>query len=265
MKIIKSLILVFAISLVLLASCKNNANQQTTQEPNPQPEAQVAPQPEAKPEVKDNALTSELKNLFSKKASIEWQITYDVKTKAAGTEQKMTMIQYMKGPTKVRSDVTVQGIESRSYFVDNVMTSCSKMQNKWSCFKIEAKKDDAADMEKNFQSNPGQYTVTADGTKSVAGLTAKCYKIVDSKNSAQTRECFSDDGMPLYIYYEGSGITSEMTALTYAKAVSASVFTPPVEAKEMSVPTTAGAAQGDACAACDYLSGDMKDQCLANC
>ena len=263
MKIMKSLILVFVISLVLLVSC--NQNKPAAPSPTAHPE-QAAPAPAPAPATKDDAVSSDFKNLLSKKTSLEWQATYDVVSKVEGTTTKSTMIQYIKGLAKLRIDTSTQGFDARTYIVNNVATSCSKTENKWTCFKLNKPESQAPDFEKEYQADPLKYKIVSDGTKTAAGLTGKCFKVTATGIDGSTRECIADNGMLVYMLSEYPTFTTEMTILLYGTAVAESVFVPPAEAKDMSsITMPAAAPSGSNCAACDYLSGDMKTQCLKSC
>ena len=224
-------------------------------------EEQQAAKKEAKQES-SNAF-SEFTVFLGKKAALQWQVDYDIVSNAQGTQFQSTMIQYFKGADKIRSDTKTQGVESRTYLLNGELTSCTQTSGSWNCFKIEKQKDNVEDVENGLESNPANYEVTTDGTKVIAGVTTKCFKVLEKSQGATIRYCFSGEAIPLYISFVSSQASTEMTAKSFSKSVSDSVFDIPA-ASTTSIPS-AGEAASDPCAACAYLSGEMKDSCLASC
>jgi hypothetical protein len=257
--------LVLALLLIACSSPETPKTQDTADQAN----TQTAPAEETKAQ----ADASNEFNAYFAKRNLQWKIAYDLKSNAQGEQTTMQMTQYMKGEQKLRTDVTAQGMESQIYIVNEVYTMCTKSDGSWSCFKSEPSKDDAVTTEKweeSYEEDATKYDIVADGTKVVAGVTAKCFKVVEvGKADAVVRYCFSSDGAPLYMYFADSESSSEMIATSYSKSVSDSEFIPPAEAKDISA-MYGGAggtspAGGDACSYCNYLSGTDKDECLASC
>jgi len=242
--------LVITAILVFLISCE------TQQDTSEKTESKTSAQ-------QDKGSSSEFMSLLSGKANLEWKIDYDIVSKAQGQTVQTKMLQYFKGEKKIRTDVATQGIESRSYLVDDVFTICTNTQGSWNCFKSDIKKDNVADTEKDIKQNTGKYNIVADGTKTIAGTTAKCYKVVGDANGVNTKYCFASDGIPLYMLVESSDFMTEMTAKSYSKSVSDSDFEIPAGTKTQSMPSPGGST--DPCSVCDYMTGDQKDQCLAEC
>lgn len=226
-------------------------------------------------DAKETSAPKEFLDFMAGKTNLEWKIAYDLTTTVDGETTKSTMTQYMKTEKKFRFDSTYDGIESQMFMVNDVLTACTKMDGKWSCFKITSDKEEESTpsnvkFEESFEENPDDYSIVSDGTKQVAGVTAKCFKVVEKTQDAVVRYCIKDN-LPLYIYSAYEGTTSEMIATSYSKSVPDSAFTPPAEAKDLSemMGGFGGASgtgpSGDMCAVCDYLSGADKEDCLANC
>ena len=112
----------------------------------------------------DSAAT-ELKGFISNKANVQWQINYDVESKASGETYQSTMVQYLKGASKIRTDITASGVEARTYAINGEYTQCTKYNANWNCNKINVPKDQARDADSDINSNDGKYTITSDGTK----------------------------------------------------------------------------------------------------
>ncbi len=264
MRISNLFLFLVVLSVVLLIGCNSatqGANSQNTQNAGDSsaPPEQVNKESMTKdsaPKQTANDVASELKGFISSKSSLQWKIAYDIKSSAQGSQFSSTMTQYFKGENKVRTDMTAQGIETRTYMVDKVLTSCSKSNGAWTCRKIDIPKDDVNDLENNLEKDSSKYSITADGSKVVAGVNTKCYKVVDSEHSATVRWCFSSDGAPLYISFDSPQATSEMTATSYSKSVADSDF---------EVPASSQTSSSGQCSACDYLSGEAKDACMQSC
>ncbi|HLG24876.1 MAG TPA: hypothetical protein VI564_08150 [Candidatus Nanoarchaeia archaeon] len=265
----KILLGILVVMVLVLSACKPNdqANADNTAKDNTkQQDAKPVEKTEektagAKPDVSDD-----FKNFLVNKDKLEWQITYDLVSKAQGTEFKSKMVQYFKGAKKMRTDVVANGIEARTFFINDVVTSCSKMGAKWNCYSIDVPQDKIADVEKDLKEGNANYKIEDDGTKVIVGKTAKCFKVtgISADLEATVRYCFSSEGAPLYVYFESPQATTEMTALLYETVVNDRVFDLPAEPTKIDVSAGAGAG-ADPCAACGFLSGEMKDNCLASC
>jgi len=253
--------MIMVLAAALLVACSGTA---------PDNDVEKAPADDAK----GTSAPKEFLDFMTGKMNLEWKIAYDLTVTTEGETMKSTMTQYMKTEKKFRFDSVYDGIESQMYMVNDVLTTCTKMDGKWSCFKIASgEKEETTPsnvkFEESFEESPDDYSILSDGTKQVAGVTAKCFKVVEKAQDAVVRYCIKDN-LPLYVYTAYEGTTSEMIATSYSKSVSDSVFTPPAEAKDLGEMMGAfggasGGEGGDMCAVCDYLSGADKDDCLANC
>jgi hypothetical protein len=274
---VSSIVVVFSVLLLLmLGACANGTQTGQTQkvagsEKPPQEKAQTAWQGSgAKEPSADDSLTRKFQSLLGARSSVQWKIDYALTMQAQGQTQSMAMTQYMKAE-KVRSDVSVQGIESRTYAVDKTSTTCSKMSGTWTCYKSTAQEDNLTQTEDKMRTDMTDYTVVTDGTKTVAGVATDCFKVTSKTDATVVRYCFAADGAPLYVKMESKDVVTEMTATAYTKSVSDADFVPPAEPKDMNAltgsPSADGAGAGgfDACSACGYLSGDQQEQCLASC
>lgn len=225
-------------------------------------------------EVQGSSDLDKLEKLFSAKTNTQWKISYNIVNNYDGQTMSSTMTQYMKTDKKMRTDVALDGMESRMYIVDDTYTSCTKYSADWSCMQFtddgSTEELEMVEVEENIEERPDDYDVVEDGTKVVAGITAECYKIAEKNENSVIRYCFANDGAPLYVYVSSPEGTSEMTATSYAKSVSDSDFKLPAEPKsfEETMPAFPDGSPGemeDFCAACNYLTGEEKDECLASC
>jgi len=255
-------ILIVCLLIVFLVGCKTEQNQSTDQQVNGQ-QASGIDSSQAKTETQSqSSSSSEFTEFLSRKAKLQWKINYEVNAETKGEKSSYAMTQYIKG-AKLRIDSAMGGYETRMYFADDAFTSCSQENNNWNCIKISAPKDNVKEVEKGIETETENYNVMADGSKTVAGTNTKCYKITDKANSFTLRECFSNDGLPLYSHMTDKDFGTEMTATSFSKSVSDAEFELPAGAQTQELPTQGGSF--DPCSACNYLSGEEKEQCLADC
>ncbi len=251
--------ILLALSLVLVA-CSQGANNGT----NGTGESKAADKVD---KGAGSSGEAEFLKLLGGKVNLEYKVAYDLKTVADKQTVAMQYTQYMKTEKKIRMDSTYQGMESQTYMVSDTYTMCTKQSGAWTCFKLDTPKEQAADTkayETKIEDNPSDYSTISDGTMQVAGVTATCFKITGVADKLTSRYCFKD-GVPLYIYMEYDGGSSEMKATSYSTRVSDSEFVPPAKAQDMNALIGGAGAGADACAYCSYLTGTDKDDCLANC
>ena len=255
MKIYKWAILVMAILIV--SGCQNNSGASSNNN-------QKVPKTQPANNAGDAA--SELLKVLGNKATLKWQISYNLISQAQGNNFQVPMVQYVDGKNKIRTDLTTQGVEARTYFIDGTITSCTQNSGSWNCYKSEPQKNHVSDAEKDVQINKDKYAITSDGAKTVAGASTNCFKIVEKSSAATINECFSSEGLPLYISYVSSDSTTEMTATKYSTTLASGTFDVPAAASASpAAQGSSGAAGGNSCSTCNYMSGSMKDSCLASC
>lgn len=272
----KTLIMILlALSLVLVAC--SQASTDDAIDANAQGVAGTTTETKAAEKVDKAAGSSgeaEFLKLLNQKANLEWKVAYDLKSTYVGKTTNMQMTEYMKTEKKIRMDSAFDGIETQTFMVTDVYTTCSKQDGSWSCFKLDAKKTDGVDVqatEQKMEDNPNDYEITSDGTMQIAGVTATCFKIVSKQDKYTNRYCFKD-AVPLYVYVQTEDGTSEMKATSYSTKVSDSDFVPPAKAQDMGA-LTAGVGSGAGigsdskmpCNYCDYMSGSEKTDCLKSC
>jgi hypothetical protein len=200
---------------------------------------------------------------YAQNANIMYKVTYDMTATAQGYSTSGTMTQYIKGMNKFRTDMTTQGMETRTYMDGATVTSCNMMNSAWSCRTIEITPEMKA--QQDAQQNPAQYDVTELPSRTIAGAQADCFQI-NNVNGYTVEYCYSSQGVPLYMKTSGAQYTSEMTATSFTTVVSDADFVPPA------TDTSSGAAGGtqpagssDCESMCAQVPADYRDQCLASC
>ncbi|MEM2137849.1 MAG: hypothetical protein QW568_02070 [Candidatus Anstonellaceae archaeon] len=201
-----------------------------------------------------------------------WKATYELS--GTGMQGVSEMTQYVKGIGKIRIDATASNIELRTYFLGSDMYSCTK-QGSWGCLKFSVPKTEQTDssqlsydLKNKLKENAAKYSVSADGTMQVAGVTATCFRV--TSDEANVRYCVSPEGVPLYMLTtaksEGKNAEFLMKAKSYSTSVSDSDFALPAEPIEFTLPSALGnGSDFEACSLCSYLDGDEKAKCLASC
>ncbi len=265
----KTILIVCVVALLLLAACASKSAPSTmpaapgndAQPADGQP-SDAGPQLAGQQPAQSGSVASAFTALLGKRASLSWKVAYTITTTTGGQTVTSAMTQYVKGADQLRMDFSMQGTETRTYMAGKVYTSCTD-NGGWTCFKVDAPNQTGAAgtqaNEQQMQSDISAYDVVADGTKTVAGVTATCYRITTKAQQGFTyRYCFSKEGVPLYLHFQTGGATTEMTATSYSMSVSNSDFTPPATASAMP-------SANDPCSGCSFLSGSQKDACLAAC
>jgi hypothetical protein len=257
------------------ANAPSGTEQSAPPSPPAAPEQQTAPPaaPETQPSPQPQASAADT-FIAAMGMATGWKVDYQVKSSAAPQVITMTLYSKIAGKEnyKFRTDTAAAGMQVRAYvFGKSEMYSCVN-QGSWSCFKLSAPKDDSLQSQQladEVKSNPSKYTITEDGTKAIAGTTAKCYKLVSTDYTA--RYCISPEGVPLYIWYtatkDGVSIETETSATSYSLSVSDSDFTLPAAATSM---PSGGSGQSspramDCDETCGSMSGDQKAQCMLYC
>ena len=155
------------------------------------------------------------------KAGSGYKVVYDV---TAGTAGSYVMTQYIKGGNS-RIDMALSGMESRTYTVSGKVNSCVLAGAKWMCSDVTSQMGSQADLGEQLQTQASKYTITADGTESVASTTATCYKVISSDGTV--RYCISSDGVPLYVKTTAQGTEVVMKAKSYSTGVADADFALP--------------------------------------
>lgn len=189
-----------------------------------------APESDAKAET----FSEKFEDFVKKKFSAQFVVEYDMK----GGEESYTMKQYVSGK-KMRMDMTVEGRQIRTYLLDAVFYSCTNMEGDWQCIKIDSGEDTeklAADYFEDVENNPDKYDIKYSGSKTVAGVKASCFTttVTEEGMSADVVQCFSAEGVPLYLKADSDGMVAEMIAKSYSKVVKDSDFKLPAEAQDLS-------------------------------
>jgi len=209
-----------------------------------------------------------LEKFLESKSTSTYQVTYDIvaSMKDVG-DSTSTMGLYMDGETRVRTDISTQGMVARTYMIANVLTTCTQSNSKWTCMKLDTPPtDETKEFEQSIleekDAADSDYQIKRDGTKVVAGVTADCFAV--TSKDATVGYCFSKEGVPLYMKTQFAEGTSEMTATSYTTKIAADTFKLPAEPTtlKLSADSPEGAAV-NACASCDMLPADQQAECKA--
>ncbi|MCK5333180.1 MAG: hypothetical protein KAJ24_01610 [Candidatus Aenigmarchaeota archaeon] len=209
---------------------------------------------------------TELKNILSKRDTLEYKISYTVNT---AEFENAAMTQYMKG-TNMRIDSIVDGVESQAYIKESGIYSCAKAPEGWLCFGFETTnsiKEQISYIPAGYlDENPEAYNVMRMEKRRIAGASAQCYKSENTQDNSYFETCYSSDNVPLHIMVVSSepGVgVMEMTATSYSTSVSDRDFELPAE--PMDVGNFMDDLLSDPCKVCDTIPIESRQECLAEC
>ena len=178
------------------------------------------------PSTGASSALDELKSLID--SALEYSVVYDYSF--AG--QVMSMTQYVKGD-KMRMDMSVMGMESRSYMSDDSFVSCLNQAGSWFCF--DSSQGDGSDLDSFSVDDPlsADDLIDFEGevknapSRVVAGVQAKCFEVIFEEDTYTY--CYSDSGIPLVFEGDGDFGSWSMIAKEFSSSVASSVFDLPAE------------------------------------
>lgn len=233
----KLLCVVLVLSILLLTACKPpvedvNTNRDESIKKENQEEAIT------KNTVSSDGEMNDIINLFGKQGSLNYKVTYNIKTDLGDFKDESTSKHFIGGNKKLRTDSEMQGIESRIYIVNDVYTSCSKASGDWTCTELQSPpemEDQSKKIQEDLEDNSADFEVKKIPSKTILNKKTDCYRII-TKDTMTADYCFSPEGVPLYVKVEGPGLLSEQIATSYSMSVQNSDFVPPVTAEKMDLP-----------------------------
>jgi outer membrane lipoprotein-sorting protein len=231
----KKFLAIIALMLLLLAvaGCKEDlAAKKTTATSGPSAEEDAeAATAEADAEEESSGISDDFSEFITKRSSLEYTVSYEITSSSQGSSANQKMTQYFGGTDRLRMDSSTGGMESRTYLMDGTFYTCSNQGGKWMCISMPTQGENPTQQFDDIAENPQDYKITPDGTKSVAGTTAKCYKITTPQGNM--KECFSKEGVPLYMETTFQGGSMKMQATSYKPGVKDSDFKLPAEPQDM--------------------------------
>ena len=272
-------IILLIAAMVALSACSGPAGEQPAagNEPAAGTQAQApAMQDNSAPSSSapggSNSVDNALMKMFDAQSKLEFTANYKMTVSGEGGAMSTLSTEYFKGKN-MRTDTTFEGIESRTYIVDDVYTTCTKLSDTWKCNKVSPEdlkevqaEDNSKDSEMQFEDDPTQFEVSADGTKVVAGETTTCYKMKAENVTDYTRWCFTKDGISLYVETAYEGGSSVMEAQSFSRSVPSSAFDLPAGAEvSEGINTDPMGLQEDPCSGCSYLPEEYQADCLSSC
>jgi hypothetical protein len=168
-------------------------------------------------------------NLFNLGMTASWKVSYEL---TSGT-QSYQMVQYKRGETDMRTDISMQGSESRVYLLSDLSYTCSKQGETWTCYSLTGFTSEDT-LAKTAAALP-HFTTTELPNMQLAGIDAKCYNLKDA-DGVELDYCFSPEGVPLYIKTGATEQIPEVVvvrAISYSTQVTDSDFQLPAEPQNM--------------------------------
>ncbi|MBW2966924.1 hypothetical protein KY362_00400 [Candidatus Woesearchaeota archaeon] len=170
-------------------------------------------------------------DFVSMKSRLKYKVTYDFE---GPDMQGMEMVYYVDRD-RTRTDMEVEGVEIRTYLMDGTATSCTK-QDGWECMQMRMPEgEDIMSQLTEIEETPDNYDIEYAGTKTVAGKTGICYDITvrEDGNTFKVKECFSKEGVPLYMEATHDDGKTVMRATSFSTDVRNSDFDLPAEPRDM--------------------------------
>jgi uncharacterized protein YxeA len=182
----------------------------------------------------DKKKSADFQDMVAKKANLQFKVTYTMDIDTQGQKMTYKTAQYVGGQNKMRVDTEMMDIKTRGYFLPDGIYSCNDRDG-WQCMKMAkgediGQQDYTADFDEVAE-NPEDYDISYAGTMSIAGTKAHCYGI--TYGGQTMKECFSTEGVPLYMEMDGVGMEYVMKATSYSTRVSDSDFDLPAKAQDM--------------------------------
>ncbi|MFH2105879.1 MAG: hypothetical protein ABII22_01350 [Candidatus Micrarchaeota archaeon] len=167
-------------------------------------------------------------NFFNNGKVASWKVTYEF----VSGSQSYVMVQYKRGGSDMRTDLSMQGTESRVYFLSDILYSCNKQGETWVCYSMAG--FESEDTFSKAVATLPRYMITELPSMQLAGVDAKCYNLKDA-DGLEMDYCFSPEGVPLYIR---TGATSQLPevvvkATSYSAQVTDADFQLPAEPQNM--------------------------------
>jgi len=208
---------------------------------------------QAKPgEDKPNAVTdlkAQLKGLFAS-AARQYTVAYDTTMSGAGQQEyKAQMAYYIMGENKMRVDTLADmpgAGESRFYMLDGSFIMCNKQGGEWNCIKMPPQKDSSKDPKKqaeDIQKDIDLSEISQLPDRVIAGVTAKCYKMILTITSAEAKKaglssweniyCVSPEGVLLFSDSRNENMHVIQEASSYKNSAADSDFVPPAQPKDL--------------------------------
>ena len=205
----KKLIFVLFLISILIVGCKGESGNTTT-----------TPGGKEVKEVSGSGISDILKNKVS-----TYEVSYD--SSVSSQVEQITMA-FKDGKVRYDTVANVQGQETTTsvFMLDGKTYVCTEKPQKM-CFatgETNAPSTGAEAIEKD----PEAYSITSLPSRTIAGVSAKCFRFVSKDASADM--CYSNDGVMLYIKND----QMEMTAKSYTTNVPDSTFELPSTPQDMS-------------------------------
>jgi hypothetical protein len=247
----KRIFAVFLVILLATAGCNSPPEQNAAKDTAPSQETTQAD--EVKPvDTKPDAgtdLKAQFTSLFTGGAK-DYMVSYDTTVSGAGQPgYTAKMAYYLKGVDKLRVDTLadIPGAgDSRFYKVSESFIMCNKQGGVWNCIKMPQQQDSSQDPKKQteeIQKNIETSEITQLPDRIIAGVSAKCYRMIVSVSTEEAKAsgmsswdntyCVSTDGVLLFSDSMNDKTHIVQEATSYVKGVADSEFVPPAQPKDL--------------------------------
>ena len=160
--------------------------------------------------------------------------TYYVAYNMVSPKASGTLKQWIKTEA-MREDLIFSGVNSKTYFVNGKIIVCNIVVGQEMCFEQQtAQLTDTGINSAKENVNAWAAKVSALQSKTIAGVSASCYKVVD--DSVEYYYCFSPESVPLFIETVTSDGTTTLTAFEYGTTVDENAFTLSLAIQSQNIP-----------------------------
>lgn len=183
--------------------------------------------------------SEEMNRYLSNKATSKYTVVYNFKTESGARDETMEMKYYYSGPDNfLRMDGNFGNSQGSIFIKGTDYYSCSKNGVQWTCMKLVSNQAMAVDPTEQFkmmEENLNEMKILKKGSKIFAGTKTECFGMTISggPDTATMEQCYTKEGIPLYLYVETEDGTHTMEAKEFSLSVSPADFELPAEPVDM--------------------------------
>ena len=237
------IILLVAFSVVLTGCDEDETTKSTPKSPRTEKSSGDSPtdslgSAEASVDEGSESSGEEMSRYLSNKANSKYTVLYSFNTESDARDEKMEMKYFYSGPDNfLRMDGKFGNSEGRMYIKGDILYSCSN-DGSWTCTKLmsqQALSVDPTEQFKMMEENLNEMNVIRKGSKTFAGTKTECFGMTVSEGLAKAtmEQCYTKEGIPLYLYVETEDGKHTMEAKEFSRTVSPADFELPAEPVDM--------------------------------
>lgn len=141
--------------------------------------------------------------LVANTANLEYNVQYHIASNYEGESMSYEYSIALKNKNMMmHTYIDYQGevMDSWSYVLDNKVYGCNNYGGEMVCLTLsEYEEDLSTSLTSDVESNPGNYDISNRPSRTVAGITAKCFGLGGPQMQGASEVCYSPEGVPLYM------------------------------------------------------------------